>query len=57
MKIVGFGYHLSHRKIKEYQKMPLEKRLLWLYQGNLLRRAYPKRIIKMQDKFRKGEIS
>ncbi|MDI6758255.1 MAG: hypothetical protein QMD94_01050 [Candidatus Omnitrophota bacterium] len=42
--------------IREYQKTPIEKRLLWLYQLNLLRKAYPKRIIELQDKFRRGEI-
>lgn len=52
----GFNYHLTLKKIREYQKVPIEKRLMWLYQGNLLRKAYPKRIIELQDKFRRGEI-
>lgn len=52
----GFGYHVSLKKIREYQKMSVEKRIAWLYQGNLLRKAYPKRIIELQDKFRRGEI-
>lgn len=56
IKNKGFGYSLSLKTIHGYQKIPLEKRLLWLYQINLLRRAYPKRIIELQDKFRKGEI-
>ena len=53
---VGFGYRLSIKTIREYQKKPIEKRLLWLYQGNLLRKLYPKRIIELQDKFRQGKI-
>jgi hypothetical protein len=52
----GFDYHLSIKAIREYQKMPVEKRLLWLYQMNLLRKAYPKKIIELQDKFREGKI-
>ncbi|MCM8779475.1 MAG: hypothetical protein NC898_05715 [Candidatus Omnitrophica bacterium] len=55
-KYVGFAYHLSIKKIRAYQKMPLEKRLAWLYQGNLLRKAYPRRIIELQNKFREGKI-
>lgn len=52
----GFSYNLSLKAISEYQKTPLEKRLLWLYQLNLLRMAYPKKIITLQDKFREGKI-
>lgn len=52
----GFGYSVSLKKIREYQKMPIEKRIAWLYQGNLLRKVYPKRIIELQDKFRAGKI-
>lgn len=55
-KIYGFDYYLSKEIIKEYQKKPLGLRLKWLYQGNLLRKAYPRRIIKLQDKFREGKI-
>lgn len=36
--------------------MPVEKRLAWLYQLNILRKNYPKEIIDLQDKFRRGEI-
>jgi hypothetical protein len=52
----GFDYYLSIKAIREYQKMPVEKRLLWLYQMNVLRMAYPKRIIELQDKFREGKF-
>lgn len=52
----GFDYYLSIKAIREYQKIPIEKRLRWLYQLNLLRKAYPKGIIKLQDKFREGKI-
>ncbi len=55
-KDIGFHYNISFKRIKEYQKIPLEKRLAWLYQGNLLRKTYPKRIIELQDKFSRGEI-
>ncbi len=52
----GFDYYLSKEVIREYQKKPLELRLLWLYQENLLRLRYPKEIIRLQDKFRQGKI-
>lgn len=52
----GFSYDVDIKMIREYQKIPLEKRLVWLYQLNLLRKSYPKRIIELQDKFRRGEI-
>lgn len=53
---IGFSYHVVMKKIREYQRIPLEKRLLWLYQGNILRKFYPKRIIELQNKFREGKI-
>ena len=55
-ELKGFNYHLSLKKIRQYQKIPLEKRLTWLLQGNLLRKSYPKRVIELQDKFRRGKI-
>ncbi len=56
VKNKGFGYQVSQKMIREYQRIPIEKRLLWLYQLNLLRKSYPKRIINLQDKFRAGKI-
>lgn len=55
-KVLGFSYHISVKKIREYRRIPLEKRLAWLYQGNLLRAKYPKSIILIQDKFRSGAL-
>jgi hypothetical protein len=55
-KTCGFDYQVSLKKIRQYQKMPLEKKLTWLYQGNLLRQSYPRKIIELQDKFREGKI-
>lgn len=52
----GFDYYLTKEAIAEYRKKPLELRLKWLYQGNLLRMKYPKHIINLQDKFRQGVI-
>ena len=48
----GFSYYLSKETIREYQKKPLSLRLAWLYHGNLLRMGYPKKVIRLQDKFR-----
>jgi hypothetical protein len=31
---------LTEEQIKQYQEMPLAKRLEWLYLGNLLRKAF-----------------
>jgi len=50
----GFSYSLSLEKIRNYRKISLEKRLQWLYYGNILRNGYPKRIVRLQDKFRSG---
>lgn len=55
-KVKGFDYSLSEESIKSYQKKPLELRLKWLYMGNLLRKAYDKKIIEIQDKFREGRM-
>ena len=33
-------YSLTEEQIKRYQEMPMEKRLEWLYLGNLLRKAF-----------------
>jgi len=33
-------YSLTEGQIKRYQEMPIEKRLEWLYLGNLLRKAF-----------------
>ncbi|MCM8796229.1 MAG: hypothetical protein NC928_06070 [Candidatus Omnitrophica bacterium] len=52
----GFDYYLEEEIIKEYQKKPIALRLKWLYQANILRRHLPKRIIRLQDKFREGRI-
>jgi len=52
----GFDYYLSIKKIRQYQKIPIEKRLIWLYQASFLRKFYPKRIVELQDKFREGKI-
>ena len=48
----GFEYYLTDEQLRRYQAMPLEKRLQWLYQGNVLRMHYPRRIIRIQDRFR-----
>jgi hypothetical protein len=52
----GFKYTVSLEQIRDYSRWPIEKRLAWLYQGNVLRKAYPRRIKELQDKFRKGLI-
>ena len=56
LKNKGFDYYVSLKAIREYQDLVIEKRLLWLYQVNLLRKAYPERIIELQNKFRDGKI-
>ncbi len=55
-KIKGFDYYLSDEVIRSYREKPLELRLKWLYMGNLLRKAYNKKVIEIQDKFRAGKI-
>jgi hypothetical protein len=33
-------YSLTEERIKRCQEMPMEKRLEWLYLGNILRKAF-----------------
>ncbi len=52
----GFDYHVSQEQIEEYSTWPYSRRLEWLLAGNRLRQALPRRILEIQDKFRRGEI-
>jgi hypothetical protein len=45
----ALGQLLPDRRTGRYQEMPLEKRLEWLYLGNLLRKIFCDEIDKMQD--------
>lgn len=56
MKNIGFGYYLDKDILKDYQKKSLKLRLKWLYQANRLRKYYPKKTIKKQEIFRKGNV-
>jgi hypothetical protein len=49
----GFDYYLTTEQIRRYRRKPVELRLEWLYQGNLLRMHLPERIKKRQDRFRR----
>lgn len=40
------NYSLTEEQIKRYLEMPLEKRLEWLYLGNLLRKIFCDEMIK-----------
>lgn len=55
-KTLGFDYYLSKEILRGYEEKPPELRLKWLYQLNLLRMGYTKKIIRLQDKFREGKI-
>jgi hypothetical protein len=52
----GFDYHVSQEQIEEYSTWPYSRRLEWLLAGNRLRKALPRRIVEIQDLFRRGEI-
>ncbi len=52
----GFDYFIDKEILADYQKKPLNLRLQWLYYANKLRKSLPKKIQKIQDKFRKAEI-
>ncbi|MEK6699747.1 MAG: hypothetical protein AABZ10_11990 [Nitrospirota bacterium] len=52
----GFSYYLTDEQIKRYQKMPIEKRLEWLYLGNLLRKAFSEQLFDVWDKLRERKI-
>ena len=40
----NFLYDLTDEQIKRYKEMPIEKRLEWLYLGNLLRKAFSEQL-------------
>ncbi len=52
----GYVYYLAKGKIKDYSSWSAEKKLKWLSYFNKIRGFYPKKIIKKQEEFRKGEI-
>jgi len=56
MEKKGFDYYLEEDILEGYRKMSLWLRLRWLFMGNKMRKYYPKKIIEIQEKFRKGEI-
>ena len=49
----GFDSYSDAERIRDYQAKPYSLRLLWLYQGNLFRKAYPKRIIRRHETLRR----
>ena len=49
----GFYYSVSKVQIKNYRKWSVERRLEWLYLGNLMRKSLPKKIVEIQESFRK----
>jgi hypothetical protein len=49
----GFDYFLTREQILRYMRKPIELRLEWLYQGNLLRMHLPEHVRKRQDGFRR----
>ena len=51
----GFYYYINEKQIRDYSKWSIERRLEWLYLGNLMRRSLPKRIIEIQESFRKNK--
>jgi hypothetical protein len=52
----GFYYQVSPEQDEEYRTRSYSRRLEWLLAGNRLRQALPRRIIEIQDLFRRGEI-
>lgn len=51
----GFYYFLSKKILKEYKKWKPERKLEWLYSGNLMRKLLPKEIVEIQEIFRKAQ--
>lgn len=45
----GFDYYIDARMLAAYREKPAGLRLAWLYSGNILRRAYPAKLRKLQD--------
>lgn len=58
-RLKGFGYFRSMDQIRDYIKVPAEKKLEWLeemYQLNRLVAIHNPKIAKIQEMFRKGEM-
>lgn len=53
MKNFGFYYFVNKKTLKEYKNWNIERKLEWLYLGNLLRKSLPPETIKIQEMFRK----
>ncbi|MEW6686547.1 MAG: hypothetical protein AB1393_10140 [Candidatus Edwardsbacteria bacterium] len=51
----GFYYDVEEGKIIEYIKWSPERKLKWLYAGNLLEKQLPKKIKNLHKTFRRGE--
>ncbi|KAF0125756.1 MAG: hypothetical protein FD189_1938 [Elusimicrobia bacterium] len=53
----GFAYFISGGMLAAYKEKPAVLRLGWLYAGNVLRRAYPEKLKRLQDmgRMRRGE--
>ncbi len=55
-KKIGYAYFVNDELLKDYESKSAKLKLEWLYQLNKFRKTYPKNIIKIQEKFRKGKI-
>jgi len=55
-KQTGYSYFVSDEMLQGYEKKSIKLRLEWLYQLNKLRKGCSRKMIKIQDKFRKGVI-
>ncbi|MBI4350215.1 MAG: hypothetical protein HY550_02145 [Elusimicrobia bacterium] len=50
----GFAYFVTGGMLAAYKEKPVELRLGWLYAGNVLRRAYPEKLKRLQERGRAG---
>jgi hypothetical protein len=52
----GFSYVVSRTQIDEYASWPVERRLEWLFSGNILRKELPEKIRELHNAFREGRM-
>jgi hypothetical protein len=52
----GFTYSVDPNQMKRYGEWPIERRLLWLFFGNKLRKSLPRKTVRIQEAFRQGRL-
>jgi hypothetical protein len=52
----GFSYTVRPEQIEEYRNWSVDRRLLWLFLANKMRKMLPEKTIEIQEAFRNGKL-